>query len=68
MTNVIEYVLIIFAFITLMFLAIDKRVSDNKKEQDAYNQQLEECFKQEPRTTDCEFVLWKYEIKNGCKK
>ena len=61
MTNVIEYVLIIFVVVTFLFLAIDKRVSDNKKEQDAYNQQLEECFKQEPRTKDCEFVLWRHE-------
>ena len=25
--------------------------------------QIEECYKQEPRTKDCEYLLWKYELK-----
>lgn len=24
--------------------------------------QIEECFKQEPRTKECEFILWKHEL------
>ena len=25
--------------------------------------QIEECFMQEPRTKECEFILWKHELK-----
>lgn len=29
---------------------------------------IEECFMQEPRTKECEFTLWKYELKMGNPK
>lgn len=42
-----------------IFRLLEER-TDNRNE---YENKLEYCFKQEPRTKDCEFVLWKYEHK-----
>ena len=61
MRNIIEAVIFIVVVTILAFLAIDKVISDNIKASKEYEQMLEECFKQEPRTKDCEFVLWRYE-------
>ena len=38
------------------------------KEEQEQERQLEECFKQEPRTKDCEYMIWQYEIKNSKPK
>lgn len=61
MANIIEAVIVIVLVTILGFLPIDKVISDNINKSKEYEQRLEECFKQEPRTKDCEFVLWKYE-------
>lgn len=61
MANIIEAVIVIIVVTILGFLAIDKVISDNINKSKEYEQRLECCFKEEPRTKDCEFVLWKHE-------
>lgn len=61
MRNTIEIILIIIAMIISFFLAIDIQITKDINANKQYEQQLEECFMQEPRTKDCEFVLWKHE-------
>jgi hypothetical protein len=61
MANIIEAVIVIIVVTILGFLAIDKVISDNINKSKEYEKRLEECFKQEPRTKDCEFVLWRHE-------
>lgn len=29
-----------------------------------YNAELKECFLQEPKTDDCRFMLWRYEVEH----
>ena len=29
----------------------------------AEQEQIKECFMQEPRTKECEYILWRYELK-----
>lgn len=67
MVKIIENISVFFVIVSLLFLAVDKKVSDDKKERDAYEQRLEECFKQEPRTKDCDFFLWKHENRRGAR-
>lgn len=33
------------------------------KEDKARQEQIKECFMQEPRTKECEYLLWQYELK-----
>lgn len=61
MANIIEAVIVIIVVTILGFLAIDKVISDNINKSKEYEKRLEYCFKEEPRTKDCEFVLWKHE-------
>lgn len=55
--NTLFYILICFMAIS----AISKMIEDKIKADEKYDKKIEECFKQEPRTNDCEFVLWRYE-------
>lgn len=50
-------------FIILLFLAVDNQITKDINVSKEYERRIEKCFKQEPRTKDCEFVLWKYEHK-----
>lgn len=63
MLDAVVNTIVIVGIIVMGFLAIDKVISDNINNSKQYEKQLEYCFKQEPRTKDCEFVLWKYEHK-----
>lgn len=57
----IKNIFVAFLFVILLFLAVDNQITKDINASKEYEQRLEECFKQEPRTKDCEFVLWKYE-------
>lgn len=57
----IKNIFVAFLFVILLFLAVDNQITKDINKSKEYEQRLEECFKQEPRTKDCEFVLWKHE-------
>lgn len=63
MRDAIVNIIVIIGIVFLGFMAINKVISDNINNNKQYEQRLEYCFKQEPRTKDCEFVLWKHEHK-----
>lgn len=42
------------------FLVIDRQINKDLNAKKQYEQQLEKCFKQEVKTKDCEFFLWKH--------
>lgn len=56
----IKNIFVAILFVILLFLAVDNQITKNINATKQYEQRLEECFKQEPRTKDCEFVLWKH--------
>lgn len=45
-----------FCIISLFY--IPSCIKHEKEQQ----KQIEECYMQKPRTDDCEFLLWKYEL------
>lgn len=68
MDDIIEFILLkilfpIFVFGILIFVigGIFTIPSCIKEEQEE-KQRVEACFMQEPRTKECEFVLWQHEL------
>lgn len=57
----IKDIFVALLFVILLFLAVDNQITKDINVSKEYEQKLEYCFKQEPRTKDCEFILWKYE-------
>lgn len=69
MDSIIEFIMFkilmpVFVFGILIFVVcgIIAIPSCIKKEQEE-KQRVEACFMQEPRTKECEFVLWQHELK-----
>lgn len=60
MTDVIN-IFIVLIVVFLLFLAVDNNVTKDINKSKEYEQRLEYCFREEPRTKDCEFVLWRRE-------
>lgn len=50
---------LLFMFAYGIFKLVEER-TENRRE---YEQQLEKCFKQEPKSQDCKFFLYKHELK-----
>lgn len=56
----IKNMILIAITIISWFLVIDRQINKDLNAKKQYEQQLEECFKQEVKTKDCEFFLWKH--------
>ena len=52
-------ILCIIFIISFLYVVSGAAESDKKKEQE-----LHDCFIQEPRTKECEYIIWKEEQKN----
>lgn len=69
MDNIIEFImckilmpLLVFGLLFIVVAGILAIPSCIKEEQEE-KQRVEACFMQEPRTKECEFVLWQHELK-----
>lgn len=51
-------------FCVLGIFCIPSCIEQDKRER----QQIKECFMQEPRTKECEYILWNYELKQNTPK
>ena len=69
MDDIMEFIMLkiimpILVFGSLIFLIIGICVIPSCIKQDINEkQEVERCFMQEPRTKECEYILWKYELK-----
>lgn len=59
MSDFIDGIKLITFILGIIFIIIFLAEADKKKEQE-----LHDCFIQEPRTKECEYIIWKEEQKN----
>lgn len=57
-------IILFICFCVLGIFFIPSCIEQDKRER----QQIKECFMQEPRTKECEYILWNYELKRNTPK
>lgn len=65
-----EYIKVIVYILVMVGLGFMFGDMMKQKREEAVEKELrlENCFKQEPRTKDCEFIIWQYEVSRCVKK
>lgn len=69
MDDILEFIMLKILFPVLVFgllfilIAGILSIPSCIKEEQEEKQRVETCFMQEPRTKECEFVLWQHELK-----
>lgn len=58
------FIILFVCFCVVGVFCIPSCIEQEKR----YQQQIKECFMQEPRTKECEYILWKYELKQNKPK
>lgn len=56
--------ILMLCFCGLLVLAIFNIPSCIRQEKEE-EQRIEACYKQKPRTEECEYILWKYELEKN---
>lgn len=61
--GLVFFIFVVGGVLYFIYCAIGGCEADRRKEE-----ALQECFMQEPRTKDCEYMIWKYEIEHAKPK